>query len=231
MKALIFCAGAGTRMRPITLETPKPLVEAAGIPMAVRQILALKAAGITEFVVNAAHLSDVLVSRLGDGSDLGVSIKYSIEGASSSDALETRGGIVKALPLLTDGTEPFIAVAGDIVTDYPYELLVGKAEGLGCNALAHLVLVDNPDYHPLGDMCLGADGRITRSRGDRLTFSSLGAYSPKMFEGLDEQKAALFPWMNQFIDAGLVTGERYDGMWFNVGDAEELARAEAELLR
>lgn len=231
MKALIFCAGAGMRMRPITLETPKPLVEAAGIPMAVRQILALKAAGIVEFVVNAAHLSSVLVSRLGDGSDLGVSIKYSIEGASSSDALETRGGIVKALPMLTDGEEPFIAAAGDVVTDYPYAELVRRAEGLGEEALAHLVLVDNPSYHPQGDMCLDADGRITLSRGERLTFSSFGAYSPKMFEGLDSGRAALFPWMHKFIEAGLVTGERYEGMWFNVGDAEELARAEAELRR
>lgn len=216
-------------MRPITLETPKPLVEAAGIPMAVRQIAALKAAGISEFVVNAAHLSDVLVERLGDGSELGVSIKYSIEGKTSEDALETRGGIVRALPLLSDGTEPFIAVAGDIVTDYPYASLIKRAEKLGDGALAHLVLVDNPAYHQQGDMCLDDDGVVTRSHGERLTFSSLGAYSPKLFKGVDEKKASLFPWMHQFIDAGLVTGEHYDGMWFNVGDAVELAKAEAEL--
>ena len=143
MRALLFAAGEGRRMRPLTQILPKPLIEVGGVPMAVRQILALRKAGITEIVVNAAHGARILMAELGDGRSLGVKLLWSVEGFTAEDALETRGGIVRALPLL--GSGPFIAVAGDIVTDFDYSALVRRAGTLSSGgALAHLVLVPNP---------------------------------------------------------------------------------------
>ena len=103
MRALILAAGEGRRMQPVTLTTPKPLVEVAGTPMAVRQILALRKAGVEEIVLNVAHLGDRIVETLGDGSAWGVRLRYSVEGRTAGEALETLGGIAKALPMLDDG--------------------------------------------------------------------------------------------------------------------------------
>lgn len=132
MRALLFAAGEGRRMRPLTQILPKPLIEVGGVPMAVRQILALRKAGITEIVVNAAHGARILMAELGDGRSLGVKLLWSVEGFTAEDALETRGGIVRALPLL--GSGPFIAVAGDIVTDFDYSALVRRAGTLSSGA-------------------------------------------------------------------------------------------------
>ena len=157
-------------------------------------------------------------------------IHWSVEGDSVEEALETRGGIVNALPLLSpDGESPFLVVAGDIVTDYPYERLVARGAVLGKDALAHLVLVPNPSYHPAGDMRL-EDGRVRRDAPTH-TFSSLGVYHPALFAGVEPVEAGLFPWMNAFCAEGRVTGEIYEGYWRNVGDFRELALAEREAPR
>lgn len=225
MKALILCAGEGSRLRPLTQILPKPLVPVAGIPMVVRQIKALKAAGITSIVINTAHGAGVLEPQLGDGARWGVTIRYSREGRSTADALETLGGIVKALPLLTDeGEESFLVVAGDIVTAYDYRSLVLAAQGLKAqDKTAHLVLVPNPPYHSQGDMTL-TDSIVSRET-KTLTFSSLGAYRADIFRGLPAERAKLFPWLWQFVDSGRVSGEFFDGMWLNVGDFDELEKA------
>ena len=155
MRALILAAGEGRRMQPVTLTTPKPLVEVAGTPMAVRQILALRKAGVEEIVLNVAHLGDRIVETLGDGSAWGVRLRYSVEGRTAGEALETLGGIAKALPMLDDGDGAFIVVAGDIVTDFDYSRLVRAGRALaGSDAVAHLVLAPNPSYHADGDMTL-----------------------------------------------------------------------------
>lgn len=232
MRALILCAGEGTRLRPLTCLSPKPLVPVAGVPMAVRQAIALKRAGIGEVVINAASGSRRLRGALGDGSRWGLRILWSVEGDEPRDALETLGGAARALPLLTaGGEERFLIVAGDIATDYDYSALVHRAEALSPEgALAHLVLVSNPPYHPQGDMTLAADGLVRRrgaAPGEALTFSSLGAYHASIFEGVEPRRAPLFPWLYQFADAGRVTGERFGGRWANVGTLEELERAEA----
>ena len=173
MRALILAAGAGSRLQPLTRAVPKPLVSVGGAPMAVRQIIALREAGVRDVVINAAHRWRLLRAALGDGSAWGVRIHWSVEGDSVDEALETRGGIVKALPLLSpDRKTPFLVVAGDIVTDYPYGRLVARGAALGEEALAHLVLVPNPSYHPSGDMRLEA-GRL-RSDAPTRTFASLG---------------------------------------------------------
>ena len=229
MRALVFCAGAGKRMRPLTQLMPKPLVPVLGIPMVVRQILALRRAGVTEIMLNAAHGARILQGAIGDGSRWGVRVAYSVEGNSTEEALETRGGIVKALPYLAEGGKAFLAVAGDIVTDYNYARLLERARLLDqSNADAHLVLVPNPSYHPRGDMSLAPSGRVGRE-GERLTFSSLAAYRTSLFEWLPAVEAKLFPWLWKIIDAGRVTGERWDGAWYNVGTIEERNRVEREI--
>lgn len=229
MKALILCAGEGSRLRPLTYLLPKPLVPVAGVPMVVRQMLALKAAGITEVVINTAHGAARLEALLGDGQSYGMQITYSREGLSKADALETLGGIVKAQPfLLNDSDEAFLVVAGDIVTDYDYRELVSAARSLSSQGdLAHLVLVPNPDFHPLGDMGLEA-GHIVREPR-RWTFSSLGAYHRSLFDGLEVARAKLFPWLWQTIEAGRVQGSVYQGLWLNVGDFDELNKANLAL--
>ena len=228
MRALILAAGEGRRLRPLTQIAPKPLVRVAGEPLIVRQILALRRAGIAEFVVNAAHGARILMAELGDGARWGVSIQWSVEGFRTEDALETRGGIVRALPLLTRGGEPrFLVAAGDIATDYDYAGLRARAEGLSsAGSLAHLVLVPNPSFHAKGDFGL-EDGRIVREGAEKFTFSSLAAYDAALFEGLSDARAPLFPWMFGAIDAGRVTGEVFRGRWANVGTLEELRRAGA----
>ena len=138
MRAMILAAGLGTRMRPLTLDTPKPLLKIAGRPMIEHHILRLRGAGITELVINHAWLGEQIENYLGDGSQLGVSISYSAE----TEPLETAGGIVKALPLLAPDQEtPFLVVNGDIYCDYPFEQL---PEQLSENKMAHLLLVENP---------------------------------------------------------------------------------------
>lgn len=229
MRALILAAGEGRRMQPVTLTTPKPLVEVAGTPMAVRQILALRKAGVEEIVLNVAHLGDRIVETLGDGSAWGVRLRYSVEGRTAGKALETLGGIAKALPMLDDGDGAFIVVAGDIVTDFDYSRLVRAGRALaGSDAVAHLVLAPNPSYHADGDMTLDELGLVRREPRTH-TFSSLGVYGTSLFEGVEPVRAKLFPWLWQFCEAGRVTGEVYEGMWFNVGDVRELALAEARI--
>ena len=229
MRAMLLCAGAGSRLRPRTHVLPKPLASAGGVPLAVRQLRALARAGVRDIVVNAAHGAAELVHALGGGERWNVRLRYSIEGKSALEALETRGGIVRALDLLTDeGREDaFIAVAGDIVTDFDFARLLRHA--WADDALAHLVMVENPDYHPQGDMGLCADGRLSRVEGERLTFSSLGLYKAELFSGLDDRRASLFPWLFAHVDAGRVTGERFEGLWANVGTELERSRVEALL--
>lgn len=207
MRALILAAGEGRRMQPVTLTTPKPLVEVAGTPMAVRQILALRKAGVEEIVLNVAHLGDRIVETLGDGSAWGVRLRYSVEGRTAGEALETLGGIAKALPMLDDGDGAFIVVAGDIVTDFDYSRLVRAGRALaGSDAVAHLVLAPNPSYHADGDMTLDELGLVRREPRTH-TFSSLGVYGTSLFEGVEPVRAKLFPWLWQFCEAGRVTGE------------------------
>lgn len=222
MKALILAAGRGKRMRPLTDELPKPLLVGAGKRLIEWQIEGLVRAGVTEIVINTAHLSHTFEPILGH-EHLGAKIVYSKEGETHDDSLETLGGIVKALPHLTDGTEPFIVVAGDIVTDFDYRRLVAQSEAIiSGEKVAHLVLVDNPDFHREGDMGM-VEGKVTREARD-FTFSSLGVYSPKIFEGQPIVFSKLFPWLYQFCEAGLVTGEYFNGRWDNVGTPEALSQ-------
>ena len=226
MKALLFAAGRGERMRPRSDVTAKPLLRVGGRRLIEWQIDALARAGVREIVINTAHLAEQFESALGDGSRYATTLRYSREGDTAEDALETLGGIVQALPLL--GATPFIAASSDIVTDFDYrslaEPLASIARG---SADAHLVLVDNPPSHPNGDMGL-AGGRITLKR-PYLTYGNIGIFSPLLFEGVAAGRAKLFPWLFRFVEQGRVSGEQFAGRWHNVGTPDELDALDVEL--
>mgnify|MGYP000933034416 CR=1 FL=1 len=226
MKAMILAAGRGERMRPLTDTCPKPLLAAGGKPLIVWHIERLAAAGIRDLVINHAHLGLMIEDALGDGSRFGVRIAYSAEGK----ALETAGGIARALPLL--GNAPFVVVNGDVFCDADLAALRAAAEGLAADSpLAHLLLVPNPVHNAGGDFGLLPDGHIVDDgRGERLTFSGLGAYHPALFAGLDpDQPAKLAPLLRAAMAAGRVTGSRFDGRWVDVGTPQRLAELDAEL--
>ena len=217
MKAMILAAGRGERMRPLTDNTPKPLLQAGGRYLIEYHLRALADAGFEQVVINHAHLGEQLEQALGDGSSYGLSIVYSAE----KTALETGGGIFRALPLL--GDEPFLVVNGDVWTDYPYERLRTQAV-----QLAHLVLVDNPPQHPKGDFAL-EEGRVSETVGQRLTFAGIGIYRAELFAGCKEGAFPLAPILRRAMAADLVSGEHYQGRWFDIGTPERLTQLDEML--
>ncbi|WP_084545213.1 nucleotidyltransferase family protein [Derxia gummosa] len=251
MKAMILAAGRGERMRPLTDACPKPLLAAGGKPLVVWQIEALRAAGITDIVINTAWLGQRLVAALGDGGALGVRIAWSHE----TEALETGGGITTALPLLGDA--PFIAVSGDVYAEYDYAALVARAPALiGAARDVHLVLVPNPDFHPDGDFALAAgavdvaaapDGRsgaaahaapatsaaalARRTPGQpAFTYGNIGLYHPRLFAGCAPHvRFKLLDLYLKAIDAGRAGAELFTGRWHNLGTPAQLAALDAEL--
>ncbi|UXU87351.1 N-acetylmuramate alpha-1-phosphate uridylyltransferase MurU [Burkholderia sp. S-53] len=228
--AMIFAAGRGERMRPLTDTRPKPLLEAGGKPLIVWQIEALARAGIETIVINHAWLGERIETALGDGSRWGVRLAYSAEG----DALETAGGIAQALPLLERDGRPtvFVAVAGDVFAEFDYRTLAAPAarmSALDAPAM-HLVMVPNPPFHPSGDFVLGGDGRLSLDGGDRVTFGSIGLYDTRMFRDLAPgTRRALTPYFRATIEAGRASGELYEGIWENVGTPAQLGELDARL--
>ena len=218
MKAMILAAGRGERMRPLTDTCPKPLLAAGGKPLIAWHIERLAAAGIVELVINHAHLGQMIEDTLGDGSAFGVRIRYSPEGS----ALETAGGIARALPLLGDA--PFLVVNGDVFCDADFAGLRRAAEELNPVRCAHLLLVANPEHNPGGDFSLTPDGLVHEGEGERLTFSGLGAYHPALFAGLSPNAPAkLAPLLRAAMARNRVSGARLLGRWVDVGTPERLA--------
>jgi len=223
MKAMILAAGLGNRMRPLTLHTPKPLLEVGGKPLIVWHIEKLAAMGVNEIVINTAWLGEKLVEALGDGSQFGVKILWSHEG----EGLETAGGIINALPLL--GGQPFILVNGDVWTTMDFAPLLTVE--LGEN-LAHLVLVQNPPQHPQGDFSLAEGKAYTfdqNVQGENLTFSGVSVIDPKMFAGLEAGKRPLAPLLKEAMLANQVAASKLMGNWVDVGTPERLAALDAEI--
>lgn len=223
MKAMILAAGLGNRMRPLTLYTPKPLLEVGGKPLIVWHIEKLKKIGVTEIVINSAWLADKLISSLGDGSQFGVDIRWTRE----EEGLETAGGIINALPLL--GTDPFILVNGDVWTTMGFEAL----RDIKLNDdLAHLVLVDNPKQHPEGDFTL-LDGRAFAFdqdvKGENLTFSGVSVINPKLFDGLKPGKRPLAPLLKQAMQNQRISAEKLKGAWVDVGTPERLMELDLQI--
>lgn len=217
MKAMILAAGRGERMRPLTDTRPKPLLTAGGRPLIDYHLEALARAGFTDVVINLAWLGDAIRAHVGDGNAWGLQVRYSDEGERG---LETLGGIVRALPLLGDA--PFVVVNGDVFTDYPFARLAPP------DALAHLVLVDNPPQHADGDFALSA-GRVRETGGERLTFAGIGVYRPELFSGQANGSAPLGPLLRAAIARNEVSGEHYRGAWRDIGTPERLAELDAAL--
>ncbi|MDS0861139.1 nucleotidyltransferase family protein [Burkholderia pseudomultivorans] len=227
--AMIFAAGRGERMRPLTDTCPKPLLEAGGKPLIVWQIEGLARAGIDTIVINHAWLGAQIEAALGDGSRWGVRLLYSAEG----EALETAGGIAQALPLLERDGRPtvFVAVSGDVFCAFDYRTLARRAERMAAlDAPAmHLVMVPNPPFHPAGDFAL-ADGRLSLDGAARVTFGNIGLYDTRMFRDLAPgTRRALTPYYRAAIEAGRASGELYEGIWENVGTPAQLGELDARL--
>ncbi len=216
MIIMLLAAGRGERMRPLTDHTPKPLLEVGGKPLIVWHIERLARAGLTDLVINHAHLGEQIVRTLGDGKQLGVSIQYSEE----KIALETAGGITNALPLL--GNEPFAVINADIYCEYDFAQLHARTAALTQNGdLSHLVLVSNPEQHPVGDFGL-RDGRVNDG-SPMLTFSGIGIYQPDLFRHIPRGTIApLAPLLRAQIALNKVSGEHYSGRWVDVGTPQRL---------
>jgi MurNAc alpha-1-phosphate uridylyltransferase len=214
MNAMILAAGRGERMRPLSDAVPKCLLEVRGKPLIAWLIEALARSGVREIVINHAHLGHLIEAALGDGRVFGVAIRYSPE----AEALETAGGIAKALPLL--GRSPFLAVNGDIFCDFDFSGLVGRA--LGEN-LAHLVLVANPPHHPQGDFVLHGS-LVGEAGGPTSTFSGIGLYRPELFASVKPgSKAQLATLLRAAMARNLVSGQLHRGEWHDVGTPRRLA--------
>jgi len=218
MKAMILAAGRGERLRPLTDTTPKPLIKVAGKSLIEYHLNNLARAGIKEIVINTAWLADKIHEELGDGSNYNVSIRYSDE----DEALETAGGIIKALPLL--GKEPFLVINGDIWCDYDFSRL----PELKTDKQAHLLLVDNPKHNAKGDFAL-QNGLIRNEAETMHTFSGIGIYRSEFFAEQSSGAAPLAPIIRNKCEDGLVSGEIHDGHWTDVGTIERCKELEVQL--
>ncbi len=248
---MIFAAGRGERMRPLTDHLPKPLLSAGGRALIEWHLDRLARIGVTEVVINTAHLATRIVETLGDGSRYGLRIVYSHEG---EQALETGGGLLHALPLL--GEAPFLLVNGDVWSDFEFDRLPREPEGW-----AHLVLVDNPTHHPDGDFWLDAEGRVHDQRPTpelghashadatiddvviesprRLTFAGIGVYRPQILLGWRgvighapgartlPPRFPLAPLLRAAMRLGRIRGEQHRGAWTDVGTPQRLAELDA----
>jgi MurNAc alpha-1-phosphate uridylyltransferase len=217
MKAMILAAGRGERMRPLSDHTPKPLLEIHGKALIVWHIEKLASIGFKEIIINIAHLGYKIPLALGDGSKWGVKLIYSNE--QKEGALESAGGIIKALPLL--GDETFLVINGDIWCDYEFDINFD----LGDN-LAHLILVPNPKHNPDGDFAI-EDNRLFNYGEKKQTFSGIGYYSPKLFEGLTSQKSELAPLLREAIQKDKISGSLHTGRWYDIGTPQRLKEINA----
>lgn len=213
MKAMILAAGHGTRMRPLTDHTPKPLLAVGGKPLIVWHIEKLAKAGFQDIVINIGWLGAQIPAALGNGEQWGINLHYSDE--QREGALETAGGIVKALPLLGDA--PFLVINGDIWCDYPCQPVE-----LQDDDLAHLILVENPPHNPDGDFVLQGKRVSDQKTATCHTFSGIGIYHPDLFKQLSYGKRPLAPLLKAAMQDNLVSGEVYQGEWLDIGTPERL---------
>ena len=227
--ALIFAAGLGERMRPLTCHTPKPLLQVRGKPLIAWHLEKLAAIDVRYVVINTSHLAEQFPETLGDGSQWGLRIRYAYEG---SVPLETGGGMLNALPLL--GPEPFVVINGDVWTDADFAALPVEPKGL-----AHLLMVDNPPHHPRGDFALDEQGKLHNAGDGRLTYSGIGVYRCELLNDwrtvIERHDAAdeapprfkLAPLLRAAMQRGEVSGSHHRGEWTDVGSPERLAALNA----
>ncbi len=211
MIAMILAAGRGERLRPITDKLPKALVEVRGRSLLERHLDAIKAVGVNTVIINLGWLGEQIVDRIGSGSDCGLNVIYSPEG---ENLLETGGGIYRALPML--GSEPFLVVNADIISDMP----MPEADFDG-QTLGKLILVSTPPYKTHGDFDI-VDDRVCNSESPQLTFSGVAIYRPEFVAGCSAGPFSLVPLLRAAADANQLAGELYAGPWHDVGTVERL---------
>lgn len=211
IKAMILAAGRGQRMMPLTKELPKPMLRVLGKPLIEHHLCALKQVGVTDIVINLAWQGSKIVDYFGDGSRFGVSIEYSTE---PEGGLETAGGIIAALPLLT---EQFLVVNGDIFTDYDFTSLTQLHLE---NNEAHIVLVENPDHNADGDFSLNHHEMQT----ERYTFSGISRFGADFFNGHSNGRLRLGPILKEQLARQRVSTELYLGKWDDIGTPERLSQ-------
>lgn len=230
MKALVFAAGLGERMRPLTDHTPKPLLPVAGKPLIVWHLEKLAALGVRDVVINTSWLAEQLPAALGDGTRWGLRLHYVYEGATP---LETGGGMWNALPVLGDA--PFLLVNGDVWTDLDFATLPREPQGL-----AHLVMVDRPPQATQGDFALAQDGHVRSTGANLLTYAGIGVFRPGLLADWPQVVEAeltangkprfkLAPILRAAMARDAVTGEHFRGAWTDVGTPQRLAALETSL--
>jgi MurNAc alpha-1-phosphate uridylyltransferase len=229
--ALIFAAGLGERMRPLTDRTPKPLLAVGGKPLIVWHLEKLAAIDVHYVVINTSHLAEQFPEALGDGSHWGLRIRYAYEGPTP---LETGGGMLNALPLL--GPEPFLVVSGDIWTDADFATLPAEPGGL-----AQLLMVNNPVHHPHGDFALDDAGRLHPDGAHRLTYGGIGVFRRELLEGWrgavrddvigTPPRFKLRPLLERAMERNLIEGTHHTGAWADVGTPQRLAELDEALAR
>ena len=229
--ALIFAAGLGERMRPLTERTPKPLLVVGGKPLIVWHLEKLAAIGVNYVAINTSHLAEQFPEVLGDGSRWGLRIRYVYEGPVP---LETGGGLLNALPLL--GSEPVLTISGDVWCDADFAALPVEPEGHG-----HLLMVTNPEHHPTGDFRLDAQGRLHAGGEPRLTYSGIGVFRRELLDGWPEAvgdvagveakppRFKLRPLLEAAMVQGALCGSLHRGRWTDVGTPQRLAELDAAL--
>lgn len=212
MKAMILAAGLGERMRPLTLHTPKPLLQAGTHSLIEHHIIKLRQAGVYDIIINLSYLGDHIKQKLGDGRAMNVTIAYSEEGPVP---LGTAGAIIKALPLL--GKEPFMLISADIFSDFAIEALLDKT-----NYLAHMVMVPNPDFHEQGDYGI-TDGLLTQDY-PKFTYANYSVWHPSVFEHANTNlPIGIKPFIDNTLKISPISTELFSGYWINVGTPEQLA--------
>jgi len=218
MKAMILAAGRGERLRPLTDEIPKPLIEVGGRTLLERHLDSVRSAGIKTVVINLGWLGQMIVEYVGSGTRFGLEVVYSQEG---DDVLETGGGIHKALPVL--GSQPFLVVNADIYTDMPMPEM-----SLEDTCLGHLVMVPTPDYRERGDFNIDA-GLIRNDANAIYTFSGVAIYRPEFFAGCEAGRFSIAPMLREAADSGQLSASLYEGLWADAGTPDRLEALRAIL--
>ena len=215
MKAMILAAGRGKRMGNLTQTCPKPLLKVKGRCLLDWHLSKLSAAGFKDVVINVSYLSKQIIEFVGDGLIWGLNIAVSEE----AEALETAGGIKKAIKYL--GDDPFLVINADIFSNYDYKNLIIRSLDKGC--MGYLVLVKNPEHKLKGDFGLLDDATLTMNSDRLLTFSGIAIYDPKFFSKLIVgSKIKLSPILEIAINKNCIKGELFEGVWSDVGTPERL---------
>ena len=211
MKAMILAAGRGTRMGALTETLPKPLLKVGKYSLIEHNLIRLARAGIQEVVINVSYLGALIQKKLGDGAQFNLHIQYSDE---SERMLGPGGGIIKALPLL--GDSHFMLMGADLWSDFPLETLLTRRQHLG-----HMVMVDNPAFHPSGDYGIDNNGFLTQ-QPPALTYAGFSVWHPDLFRDTPIDYYEITPFIQRAMAKQSLTAEKYAGAWHNIGTAKAL---------